>query len=90
MNTEYILSVRTIEKHAHRVAREVRYASRPCVTKQRRLKAKYSSSESRILIMRDRGFRTVMLDSEAPGDRGRGSHSQSLPNDNSRRRRCLD
>jgi hypothetical protein len=40
------------------------------VTEQRRLRAAYSSSESRMLIMRDRGFRTVILDSEAPEDGG--------------------
>src|SRR5271157_1391557 len=32
------------------------------VTEQSRLRAEYSSSESRTLIMRDLGFRTVMSD----------------------------
>jgi hypothetical protein len=35
------------------------------VDEQRRLRAEYSSSESRTLIMRDRGFWTVMLDPDA-------------------------
>jgi hypothetical protein len=35
------------------------------VTEQIRLRAEYSSSESRTLIIRVRGFRTVMSDSDA-------------------------
>jgi hypothetical protein len=40
------------------------------VSEQRSLRAAYSSSESRTLIIRDRGFRTVMLYSEVAGDLG--------------------
>jgi hypothetical protein len=40
------------------------------VSEQRSLRAAYSSSESRTLIIRDRGFRTVMSYSEVAGDLG--------------------
>ncbi len=40
------------------------------VTEQSRLRAEYSSSESRTLIMRDLGFRTVMSESDVARDSG--------------------
>jgi hypothetical protein len=43
------------------------FTLRAPLAEQRRLRAEYSSSESRILIMRKRGFRTGMLDSETSG-----------------------
>src|ERR1035438_1904702 len=62
-------SSRPAELRSTRIASRVRSDTlRAPISEQSCLRAEYSSSESRTLIMRERGFRTAMLDSEKAGD----------------------
>lgn len=64
MTSKWNLSIHISQNRAPGFARKVRYAA--CsVNEQTRLRVKYSSSERRTLIVRDRGFRTVIIDPQA-------------------------